>query len=339
VNQTALVENRVAWTWADLLSTYRYWGLFLTFALADAATQIQYTFVYQQYRDLGFQSVGSLVGITRPICLFCTLLLAWVTIRTRPVRVLLICAVLAALALVTPHAPWISDKVAIVVVMFALPLLSNLMILVIPVSLAAGARGGIQAVLVAFGVAWVFAMLFSMAVSAGAGSLVNRIGSESVGWFIFALLLIAVVCLLPIKPELFTIDPPERGRSLTPVRRSPFVSALLCVFVPFYFLYWIYRIHGEEAGLKPSRQLLSPRAAAWITVIPVVGTLMLPFMLSTLADHHNETAAESGNPRVQRAWAVFLWTLLCPAVAVALLQSKLNRLAMQQVETLPPPTA
>ncbi len=71
--------------------------------------------------------------------------------------------------------------------------------------------------------------------------------------------------------------------------RSP-VAALLSWFVPFYLVYWLYRIHGEEAYVKPSRKLLSPRAAAWISVIPLVGDLLIPFMLSTLADHNNEVS-------------------------------------------------
>jgi hypothetical protein len=303
-----------------------FWGLFLALALASAAAQIQYSYVFIQYRELGFATVGTLSGITRPICLVCALLLAWMAIRTKTVRVLVIFAALATLAALAPFVSFISGEVSIVLLLFFIPLLGGLLLLLLPASIAGG-HGGHQALLVGFGMAWVLSMLLALAAVEAAGALTERIGIATGHWLVIGLLLLAIVSLLPIKPELFTIDPPERGRLLAPVERGPVVTALLSWVVPFYLLYWIYRVHGEEASLKPSRQLLSPRAAAWIVVIPVVGNLMLPILFSTLADHHNEIAAESGMPRLQRPWAVFFCTLFCLPVAVGLLQSKLNRLA------------
>jgi hypothetical protein len=325
MNHTALIENRGSWTWADLLSTYRYWGLFLAFVLATAAMQLQYSYVYSQFRGLGYASIGSLTGFTRFFWPLFALPLAWVAIRTKPVSVMLGCGVLAALASLTPLFPWIPAKVALVAVLFCIPLFSSLMILLLPASIA-GARVGSQTMLVAFGAPWAFCMLFIMAAIPVGGWLVEQFSFRFVSWSVFALLLIAIVALSPIKGKLFTLDPPDRGYSFAPVERDPVLTTVLSMFVPFYALYWIYRIHGEEAYLKPSRQLLSPRAAAWITVIPVLGALLLPFMLSQLADRHNETAADFGIARMQRPWAVFLWTLLCAAVAIGLLQSKFNEL-------------
>ena len=211
----------------------------------------------------------------------------------------------------------------------------NGLILILFVAALAGTRGGVQTALVGFAPAWFLGLLFSQGIAILTGRIAQTQGFQSSSWVVTVLLLLTVVVLIPVRGELFSIDPPERGRSLVPVKREPVVAALLSCFVPFYLVYWIYRIHGEEAYVRPSRQLLSPRAAAWISVIPLVGAFLFPIMLSTLADHHNEVAEASGIPRVQRPWAVFLWSVLFSPVAVGLVQAKLNELVARQAHIEP----
>ena len=117
-----------------------------------------------------------------------------------------------------------------------------------------------------------------------------------------------------------------------PQHREPILAGLLTAIVPFYFLYWLYKSHGEAAHLRPSRTLLSPRGAVWIAVIPLLGLVMIPVMLAAMADNLNLRAGELGLPRVCRPWLVFLFTLLFAPVSVGLLQGGLNSLALSTAQ-------
>jgi hypothetical protein len=93
----------------------------------------------------------------------------------------------------------------------------------------------------------------------------------------------------------------------------------------------MYRAHGEAAYLERSRSLLSPRGAAWICLVPLMG----PILLMALADHLDQRAAAWG-VRSRRVWAIFAWSVFFAPVAIGLLQGTLNRLASHQRD-LPPP--
>jgi hypothetical protein len=338
----ALSQNRPAWTWADLLSTYRFWGLFLWFVLTAAGMQSRNMFLFFHLTDrLGLtpSSAGTVMLIAQSAALLFALILAWAAIRTRPVVTLLITSGLVALAAIAFTASWSREVVAMatVAMLICLSVGSYVATLLFP-TLIAGALGGYEAFFVAFGVSFFFQYAMDAAISAAYSgvSYVRTSGVlESSAYVSAGLLLAAVICLIPIKHSLFTVEPPPRGRSFAPKYREVFLTALLTAIVPFYVLYWLYQAHGEAAHLRPSRALLSPRGAAWIAAIPLLGAVMFPFMLTTLADHLNLRAAELGLPRVCRPWAVFLWTLLFAPVAVGVLQSGLNGLAARTAQPAP----
>jgi hypothetical protein len=319
-------DARSPWTWADLLSTYRFWGLLVAFVLAGSASELHFFFDFQRFHDSTMDTVEHIIGITRLIWVPLSLVLAWIAIRTRPKVVLLVVAALAAAAFLTTLIPDSPSMFGLVVESILVPLLSGVMVILVPV-LIGGACGSIASILVAFGLAITFDTLAESGVVPLVGSTIDHYGGAAGGWIGFVLILISIVLLIPIQGDLFTVAPPERGRSFAPVHRDPIVTALLSCFVPFYIVYWLYRVHGEEAYVKSSRKLLSPRAAAWISVIPLIGELMIPFILSTLADHNNEASAASGGERIQRPWAAFLCGLLCLPVGVGLVQASLNKLA------------
>ena len=319
-------DARVTWTWADLFSTYRFWGLFAVFVLAGSASELHFFFDFQRFHDSTMDTVEHIMGVTRLIWVPLSLVLAWIAVRTRPKVVLLVVAALAAAAFLTTLIPDSPSMFGLVLESILVPLLSGIMVILVPV-LIGGACGSIASILVAFGLAITFDTLAESGVVPLVGSTIDHYGGAAGGWIGFALILISIVLLIPIQGNLFAVPPPERSRSFAPVHRDPIVAALLGCFVPFYAVYWLYRIHGEEAYVKPSRKLLSPRVAAWISVIPFISELMIPFMLSTLADHNNEVSESSGGGRVQRPWAAFLWGLLLPPVAIAIIQSKLNEAA------------
>jgi hypothetical protein len=321
-----VTDARGPWTWADLLSTYRFWGLFVVFVLAGSASELHFIFDFQRFHNSTIDSVEHIMGITRLIWVPLSLVLAWVAIRTRPKVVLLTVAALAATAFLATLIPDSPGMLGLVLESILVPLLSGILVILLPV-LIGGACGSATSILVALGVAITFDSLAESSVVPLVGSTIDRYGLASGGWIGFALILISIVILIPVQGNLFSVAPPERGRTFAPVHRDPVVTALLSCFVPFYILYWLYKVHGEEAYVKPSRKLLSPRAAVWISVIPFVNELMIPFMLSTLADHNNEASAASGGERIQRPWAAFLCGLLCLPVGVGLVQASLNKLA------------
>jgi hypothetical protein len=72
-------------------------------------------------------------------------------------------------------------------------------------------------------------------------------------------------------------------------------------------------------------------------VIPLIGELMIPFILSTLADHNNE-ASESVRRRANPASVgrVLVRAVVSPPVAIAIIQSKLNEAAERAKHLLNP---
>lgn len=329
---------RATWTWADLFSSYRFWGLFSAFVLAGSASELHFIFDFQRFHDLKMDAVEHIESITRLIWIPLSLVVAWIAVRSRPKVVLLVIGAVGAAAFLSTLIPDSPSLYGLVIESLFVPLLAGTMSILLP-ALIGGACGKSSSIVVALGLALTFDSLFAFASIYLSSEAVQRFSAPAGAWIGFVLILVAVILLIPIRGELFTVAPPERGRSFAPVSRDPVVTALLSCFVPFYILYWLYRIHGEEAHVKPSRNLLSPRAAVWISVIPVINELMIPFLLSTLADHNNEVSESSGGGRVQRPWVAFLCGLLFVPVGVGLVQASLNKLAATRGSILAEPSA
>jgi len=95
----------------------------------------------------------------------------------------------------------------------------------------------------------------------------------------------------------------------------------ICIAAFIYLSYWVYRIHGELAGARPSRRLLTPLAAMFIAILVPLG---LPILIMTLGDLLNDRARERGEGRlVSIAW-IAVWSLILPPVAIAMIQNAAN---------------
>ncbi|AOF92244.1 MFS transporter [Sinorhizobium sp. RAC02] len=95
----------------------------------------------------------------------------------------------------------------------------------------------------------------------------------------------------------------------------------ICIAAFIYLSYWVYRIHGELAGARPSRRLLTPLAAMFIAILVPLG---LPILIMTLGDLLNDRARERGEGRlVSIAWLA-VWSLILPPVAIAMIQNAAN---------------
>ncbi|MFO8056766.1 MAG: hypothetical protein R6V10_05680 [bacterium] len=310
------------WTWADMLSTYRFWGLFAFFVLMGLAYIMFLQASHFHLRDY-VESMGgsptetgwfeytrnwiSAMGIAFGFYL------AWLASRWRSVAVLLLMGILQAVlclllevsgSLVINYVASFASKAVLIPVLVGVP------------ALIAGNRAG----------ATVFGVTFGLAIAAkeyfffpSMFYAVNEVGM-TLSIIIFSVA--AVAFLIPVKRSLFTGPPPEREKTLPYKRRSPVVTALLCMFVPFYIIYWFYRAFAETRELTGARGILTGRGGA---LLGLLVPLLLPVMNTDLVDALNPAVKENEQPR--RPWAVAVWTILLPPVGCGLVQSLMNRAA------------
>jgi hypothetical protein len=335
VNSTTAADQKPTWTWADLLSTYRFWGLLLFYVLAGAGMRtVLNSAAFSLYRRYNLRPADySGLYLMSLLCIPLAFYLAWIAIRSRPLDTLLFVGCLQIVAggvlmVFGPNLPRGPGVVIVGGVLFFFLYLGSVVVQLVVPALVAGALGSSLGFIIAFGALYTTEHLTYMLPSL---SFALAETSNGLMYLLGGVLLVAVICLLPIRQALFTEEPPARGRSLEPSYRGSVAVALL-TFIPFYVLYWIYRAYGEAAYLHRSRGLLSPRGAAWIWLVPLMG----PILLMTLADHLDQRAAAWGVPVRRRVWAIFAWSVFFPPVAIGMLQGGLNRLASHQRD-LPPP--
>lgn len=312
------------WTWADQVSTWRFWGLVAAYLLAVPVAD---ALLFQMLPQLADATGATMVETSwmlsaRHVATAFGFGFAWLAIRWKPVPALVLLALLkvGGLALLCTADGGTTGTRLVGAALTGLA--TGALALAVP-ALLAGGRHGAEAFLVTFGIASTATVLAGV----GANHLVGAHPEifEALGLASLAIAPVAAGALLfaSVPARLFAEPPPARGRTLPPVARRPVVAALLW-FVPFYGLYWLYRLHGEVAAVAPSRALLSPRAAAF-------GSLFVPFLwlaaMASLVDALNDVRRRRGEPPLRSAVTVFVWSLCFVPVAVGMVQSALNRVA------------
>ena len=321
------MDKDALWTWADQLSTYRFWGLCVFYVLSVIGVNYLLSTVQWVVLDqmgVEIDQMGDLV-IVRAIGSLFGLYLAWAATRWRTVPLLIFFALLELAGAAMILLPGTTTTIVIRAVGSAiLGIGFGALTLAVP-ALIAGGRGGAEVFLVSFGV------VSTMSTLGGMRSLAFAEFSLESG--VHAIIIVGVpiaigaLFLLPVKQQLFSEPPSPREYALTPTRRNPAAVALLFL-VPFYWLYWLYRAHGEVASLAPSRTLLSPRGA-------VLGAIFVPLLypvaMTTLIEVLNRRASESGRPSLRSPWVIFVCSLLFLPVGMALVQSAINQSMMGAV--------
>jgi MFS family permease len=308
------------------MSTYSFWALFFLYCASMLASSLSTALSIYLSLQYGWNPHAfSIVSALKASGILTALALAWIAVRWKPKAMLVLVMLLqaAGFAMVFLPAFWPSDvSRTIGAVLWGVGSYATLLTVI---ALIAGSAGGAETFVVAFGVLFTIATAAQMFLPAWVAEWLNPAALFSY-WpasAMVVLLLLAVVAALFLRRNLFRDPPPPRGYSFPPVGRSPVAAALLSAFVPFYILYWLYRIHGETASVAPSRALLSPRAAVGIAFVP----LMSPYMLTTVIDELNRDAARRGLPRLQSAGLIFFLSLFIAPVAIGLVQSALNQAA------------
>jgi hypothetical protein len=316
---TALTAS--TWTWADQISTWRFWGLVLAYLLivSVGGAFLNRTFiVLPGILGLDRSTTGGFMAVQYFSTAF-GILAAWLAMRWKPVSTLIILACVKVLAVIFICFAG-SELVAFVGCVMS-GIATGGWALVVP-AIIVGGRGSAESFVVSFGLISVIGI---MAITMTEVLMGQYMGDEGRGQaLIYTMVPVALgtVALLTAGNKLFIESPPDRGYAFTPVGRRPFEVALLFL-VPFYAVYWLYRVHGEVASIAPSRQLLSPRGALWCTLfVPFVGLVALISILDTL----NNKRVESGKQILYTPGTIVLWVLLFPPVAGAKIQSALNQL-------------
>ena len=257
--------------------------------------------------------------------------LAWPTIRWKTKPMLIFAGVLQLLGILLITIPGLALMAPLRLTgAILLGIGSGVITLAIP-SVIIGGRGGAETFVLSFGIVLALTSIGEMYSPLPIGKLLDTVGSSVLRETTAIMLFLGLLFLLPVKSSLFSGPPPQRDHPLVPTYRPP-VSVALLNLLPFYWLYWLYRAHGEVASLVPWRNILSPLAAQVASVFSL--TILEPIILTTLNDALNKHATELGQPLYRASWVIFLWAFLFPPIAMALVQSTMNRviseLSLQQ---------
>ena len=357
-----------AWTWADQISTYRFWGLVGAWMCVAFGTSAMRTELLGNVRvSLGYADLAVSMAVAQPLGMVAGVVLGLLLVRGHAVRWLLLSVVLLGLLLPgwMAYAQEAPTRWSMALALGGAQLLTYSWLLVVPAVLAGG-RSGTVALACALAVAWLLKGAVDMTAPAAVMYLASQASMLQFLASSVSAAVLAVALLLPLLgvsgKTLFSAEPPVRHRPLVPRTRHPlvvaaavagiWVAALIyggcawlqmswdaepvapgwywlahaCLAVGLVALVcWNYRIHGEVALLAPSPELLTPRAAAWASVLMPLAGLLLPLQLAQVVNQ-----AQPG--RLSTGWLVF-WCLLLPPVALALVQRAVNQMAAEQGRT------
>lgn len=326
----------ITWTWADQISSYRFWGLLLFYILSIGVYSSLYPVIINYFynSNFGIQIYdNNLFSVVRPVGVLIGFLLAWIAIKTKRLVALYFCSVIGLVSLavsffIIDHLP-VGTIINITTIVMNIIAIISIAILIIVPSIIAGGRRDSQMFVISFGIL----ILYNSLSLAGFGAL----SAFSIQWIkeyiiytptqlfllLAAPLVLSIILLIPVKSELFSGAPPERGRTLPPKKREPILVVLMAlVFPAVYFLYWLYRMHAEIRFLNNTPKLLSPRASVWISLfVPLIG----PIIFAALNDCLNESP-EFSKEKFKRPTAhVILWSIFFYPIGMAMIQANLNR--------------
>ncbi len=323
--ETPLTHN-TSWTWADQISTYRFWGLalFLLFLLTPSTiVNLSVTLLRNTY-DVGSDGFSIALAI-KPFASLGGLWLAWFLARSKHHYFLFLFSgftiIGLLLMLLTPSIIILSIS------FFLIGISLGAITLSIP-TIIAGGKGGKEMFVVSFGLITSLELItqtFSHGIFMNMFSIFDTPIQTYVITGVVSVLL-GVALLLPVKKDLFDIPPPPRNKTLTPKHRKPWLVALLCL-VPGYNIYYIfhlaYRLHGEVNHVNPTRNILTPKAAVWTALF---FSVLYPIIVASLNTNLITKLKEDNAQTFYKNRVVILWSFIFVPISYALIQSNLNRL-------------
>jgi hypothetical protein len=312
-----------------MISTYRFWGLvffdvFTIFGIA-AISSFLGIFMMQEI-GTGAQELGVIFAIRAASGLL-SFFPAWFITRWKTLPMLIVFGVLQLLGVVLLSFSSLASIAALRYLgAFLWGLASGTVSLVI-LAIFAGSRGRMETFAIAFGINTFLTNIVQIYAPIVNAQLWDIYGSLPIGITTTVLMVLGLIFLLPVNPSLFNGPPSQRGYPLPPTTRDSLFAGLKCL-IPFYWLYWLYRVHGEITAFYPTRSILSPRASVFACIF--VPFILYPVIMTSLSDALNQYANSRGRSDYMPSWVIFLFAVFFYPVAVGLLQASLNHAQAEQ---------
>ncbi|ANL32648.1 major facilitator superfamily domain-containing protein [Rhizobium phaseoli] len=364
MQNTSAPSSNGEWTFADFLSTYRYWAVFLSSLLIAVGGQGLSTVfpVIAQMTGSSAQTIGifyfgSTLGWV--IGAFLAFIVAGRHGRSALISPILVCAVVAVAVLPAPDL-WGSPSFLL---FFGLVLgaVRAVFPLASAIFLVGGRPGKID-----FGCALTLmstTILISAFAPVGASWLYELdLGAVPVVSAFLACLVLAVILLVPAGNLAFDDAPRPRHKPLAPRQRSPLLVAVILIIPPILLLlaavgFRLFQANDIGVGDSPIALLLALLVFAialaafiylayWVyrihgelagaapsqhlltplaaMLIAILVPLGLPVLLMTLGDLLNERARDRGEGNAVSIAWLGIWSFILPPVAIAMIQNAAN---------------
>lgn len=307
----SLTTPEQKWSYADLISSYRFWGIILYFFALSLSTALHTNTLFFERSMLLSEASEQLIKY-RSFGVYLGFIPALFACRVKNIYPLYFLGFLHVLSLLLVYTSAESIMFA-TIGEFLIGLIHGSLLFLIPAYVVSATRS-VELLVITLATC----TLLRLATFYISLTLLNPPILLPIAFAILSLLVI-----LPAKKQLFHAPPKVRLSSIQePAYASPAITALLCV-IPPYLIFWFIRIHREIRYLKKSPWLMTSRGAGWATVLV---PLAIPAISITLNDELiDRLAAEGKETGVRTGWVLF-WGLFLPPVATAIIQSKMNRL-------------
>lgn len=307
------------WTCADLLSSYRFWGMLAFYSLLSIVHALGSLYgisFWISTLQIPSKSIGIIV-ISSHFGILAGIILSWLLCRTKNRYSLFIPALLALIGSVLS---WLvhdaSGSILLAVGQFLIGISQGVIILLIPVMLIGGVSS-VETFAIVLGICLLFKYLITDLLP------MVFIIAEYFSIIAIAVSLTAFLLLLPIKKALFYASPAKRSSSTQQPRiATPIFAALLSLCIPVYIVYWFFKTHQQLQFIAPSSRLMTAQGAGWLSALAPFGNATLCMMLSD--EIHLLLSDKKENTGMKTGWVLF-WALLLPPVGVAIVQAKMNR--------------
>ncbi|GKX58599.1 hypothetical protein [Leminorella grimontii] len=327
------LNSTKSWTYADITSSYRFWGIMLCFLLMTFSFLLSFNSIpllmsasARPPRETGmlysFNQIGMLLSIIP----------AWMASRIKNVYPFYAICLLALLGFVLTYF-YLQTLPVVCLGWFFTGLSQGALLLLIPAYIA-GAAGSVEAFVLAFGLCITLKLLIQIYVPFFLNAFLGEWAGNISGLYIVisAVALVSILFLLPVKRELFNAVPRARLSSVqASTNDSPVAVFFLTAIVPFYVIYWVARAHREVWFHAPSSRLFTSWASGWLI-------LFVPFSFSVLCSTLNDTVREMLKKRCEDEGTKTRWivlaALLLPPLGAAMMQSQINRLAKSDVDVM-----
>lgn len=324
------IEQNVAeikWTWADLVSSYRFWALFIFF-MAVMMVNASLGFVLS-YLRMNYNISNVIIGTSLSVKLLFTIIAifpAWLASRAKYYYSLYLFAILMVIGLLL--LCFAKDGNNLIFIATALLGFSiGSVSLLIPAYIAR-AVNSVEVFILSFGVISITNMINGVSMPFFMSNLiVQAVAFNSIIILLVIFIIIGTLFLLPVKKCLFNEQPKVREIKPETPRYLDSLLTFLLFFVPFYFMFWFYKVHKDIRNFSQSATLLTPLGACLSACfVPFA----MPVMLSILNDVIHQRLLSSGEKGSFKTWLIIIISIVFPPIAAAMIQSEINRLASSE---------